>query len=162
MFDKRRYLYAVCEGKSDTLSSVPDEVFSSGMLGVGYAIEPKNGKIHAPTSGVIGNIAKSRHAYTLTTKDGVDILIHVGVDTVSLDGRGFDVMVKTGQEVKAGDMLASVDLDTIKEAGLPTVVIVLITNTEIVHEIEYDLTENCTKDDALISYKINATAGSSQ
>lgn len=154
MFNKRKYLYAVCRGSSDPLSSVPDEVFSSGMLGAGYAITPADGKIYAPADGTIGNIAEAKHAYTLTTNDGVDILIHVGVDTVNLGGKGFDVRVEKGKKVKAGDEIAIADLDTIKKAGLPSTVIVIITSTEMVQDIEYDLIDNCTKDDALISYKV--------
>lgn len=154
MLDRRKYLYAVCSGTSDSLSSVPDEVFSSGMLGIGYAITPQKGTIYAPADGTIGNIAEAKHAYTLTTKDGVDILIHIGVDTVNLGGKGFDVRVEKGQRVKAGDEIATVNLDTIRNAGLPTVVIVIITSSEMVRDIEYDLIDNCTKDDALISYKI--------
>ena len=154
MFNKRKYLYAVCKGRADTLSSVPDEAFSSGMLGVGYSIIPENGKISAPTHGTIGNIASSKHAYTITTKDGIDILIHIGVDTVQLNGSGFECLVKEKQKVNAADTLAYVDLDKIKGNGLPTNVVVLITNPEKVESIEYDLMQECDTSDALISFKI--------
>ncbi len=154
MFDKRKYLYAVCNGKSNTLKAVPDEVFSSGMLGIGYSIEPSNGTIYAPCDGIIGNVAEAKHAYTITTADGVDVLVHIGVDTVKLNGEPFIPRVEKGQRVSARDVIATADLQKIREAGLPDTVIVIITNTEIIKKIEYDLMQNCTKEDALISYKI--------
>lgn len=153
MFDKRRYLYSPCSGKSNALSTVPDEAFSSGMLGIGYAVTPNSGEIYSPCDGTIGNIAESKHAYTITTRDGVDVLVHIGIDTVNLNGNGFDVKVSKGEKVKHGDLLANVSLETIKNAGYITSTIVLITNPEAICEIEYDIGNDCTKEDALISYR---------
>ena len=154
MFNKRRYLYAVARGKTDSVEKIPDEAFSSGMLGIGYSIEPQDGTFFCPVSGKIGNIAPSGHAYTLTTKDGVDVLVHIGVDTVSLGGDGFTPMVSSGQSVRAGDVLANVDLSKIKNKGLPTVTAVLITNPELTENIEYDFGQAQGAQDAVISYKL--------
>lgn len=154
MFNKRKYLYAVCNGKSNVLEAVQDEVFSSGMLGIGYMIEPSDGTIYAPCDGIIGNVAEAKHAYTITSTDGVDILIHVGIDTVTLKGDAFEPRVEKGQRVSKGDVIAVADLEKIKNAGLPTQVIVIITSTEMIKKIEFDLMQECTKEDALISYTI--------
>lgn len=154
MFRKTRYLYAVCDGMASELSEIPDEAFSSGMLGVGYSIQPRDGTFYSPVSGKAGNIAASGHAYTFTTKDGVDVLVHIGIDTVELKGDGFEPLVKAGQNVNAGDVIARVDLSKIRNAGLNTVSAVLITNPEMIDGIEYDLGNVRAKDDAVLSYKI--------
>lgn len=154
MFNKRKYLYAACKGYSDTLASVPDEAFSSGMLGVGYSIIPNDNKVLAPISGTIGSIASTKHAYTITTKDGIDVLIHIGIDTVGLEGSGFDCLVIEKQRVNAGDTLAYVNFEKIKEKGFATNIVVLITNPENIESIEYDLGNECKESDALISFKI--------
>ncbi|MBQ9131267.1 MAG: PTS glucose transporter subunit IIA [Clostridia bacterium] len=123
-------LLAVTDGNLLPLSQVPDQAFSSGILGQGYAIDPTAGTVYSPVSGTVDSIAETRHAYTILSEDGLDVLIHVGIDTVELKGEGFLPMVKIGDKVKAGDVLARADLDLIRSRGYATVIPVLITNPE--------------------------------
>ena len=123
-------LLAVADGEVIPLEKVPDEAFASGVLGVGFAILPTSGIIHSPANGRVESITDTGHAYTLQTEDGLDVLIHVGIDTVELKGKGFLTLVHAGQAVKAGDVLARVELDVIREKGLNTHIPVLVTNPE--------------------------------
>lgn len=132
-------LLAVTDGRILPLSAVPDEAFASGMLGVGFAIEPSAGTVYAPAGGRIESIADGKHAYTLLTADGLEVLIHVGIDTVSLGGECFLPMVFPESAVKAGDVIARADLDRIREKGFSPIIPVLITNPEQLRD--YTLTE---------------------
>lgn len=137
LFSKKQIcLPAVCVGKTVPLSEVPDEAFSSGMLGVGYAIEPADGHFYSPVNGRVESVTESKHAYSITSDEGLDILIHVGVDTVTLGGEGFVAQVKEGDRVRAGEPIALADLDLIREKGLPSVTAVLITNPERIEHTE--------------------------
>ena len=99
-------ILAVADGEVLPLSRVPDEVFSSGMLGEGFAVEPTAGTIYSPVNGTIGSVTETKHAYTVRSADGLDILIHIGVDTVKLGGEGIISLVEEGDEVKEGDVIA--------------------------------------------------------
>lgn len=129
---KEKILLFPAKGTALPLSDVPDEVFSSGMLGIGAAVLPSEGIVYAPMSGKIESVADSRHAYTIVSEDGVEMMVHIGIDTVSLKGKGFLPAVTEGDRVRAGDRLAQVDLDVLNREKLPTHVIVLITNPESV------------------------------
>lgn len=132
-------IYAPVSGESTPLSSVNDQVFASGMMGKGLAIKP-NGKgqinVYAPNNGEMTVVAKTGHAYGLKTTNGVEILIHLGIDTVSLNGEGFETKVKVSQEVKAGQLLGSFNIDYIKAHHLDPTVMVLITNSKDFKNIE--------------------------
>ena len=123
-------LLAVCDGEVFGVESVPDEVFSQKILGDGFAQKPDNGTIRAPSEGVIAEVAESKHAYCIEGADGAQILVHIGIDTVQLKGEGFEPKVKKGDKVRAGAVIAEVDLDLIKNKGYDSSVITLITNTE--------------------------------
>ena len=112
------------------LSEVPDAVFSSEMLGKGFGVEPSEGKAYAPVDGEVTTVFDTKHAIGLMSKHGVELLIHIGMDTVKLNGKGFDVKVKTGDQVKAGDLLAEFDMDLIKGEGYPATTAVVVTNTD--------------------------------
>ncbi len=118
------------KGKAVPLSSVNDPTFSEGMLGKGVAIQPTEGKIYAPADGTIGMVFDTLHAVSLTTKEGTEVLIHVGLDTVKMNGEGFTGFVHAGDTVKKGDLLLEVDLDKVKEAGYDTITPMLICNTD--------------------------------
>lgn len=111
------------------LSDVQDPVFSSLALGKGIAIEPTSGEVVSPVNGTVTTIFPTGHAVGITSENGAEILIHVGMDTVSLNGQGFTPHVKSGDSVVAGQKLVTVDLETVKAAGLPTVTPVVVTNT---------------------------------
>jgi PTS system beta-glucosides-specific IIC component len=116
-------------GRVITLDEVPDKVFASRALGEGVGIVPSSGRVTAPVSGELMMVPASGHAYGLRTDDGVEVLVHVGIDTVRLEGKCFDVKVVQGQRVAAGDVLAEVDLGGIRAAGYDTTTVVAITNT---------------------------------
>jgi PTS system D-glucosamine-specific IIC component len=101
-------------GEAKDLSEAPDEVFASKIMGDGAVIIPSFGEVIAPADGVISFVFSSKHAVGLTTTDGIELLIHIGIDTVKLDGRGFEIFVKEGDKVKAGDKILSFDLEFIK------------------------------------------------
>lgn len=121
---------APMDGEAIELSRVEDEAFSSGALGEGAAIVPSDGHIYAPADGTVTTVMDTKHAIALTTDGGAELLIHVGMDTVSLNGAPFDMKVKENQKVKKGDLLLIADLDAIKKAGLSTVTPVLVTNSD--------------------------------
>lgn len=147
---KEKSLLAVADGRAIPLSDVPDEAFASGILGVGVAIEPSGGTVCSPTDGVIEGITETGHAYTIHSSDGLDILVHVGIDTVTLGGKGFLPMVKAGYKVKAGDVIARADLDAIHAAGLSTVIPVIITNPEMLEQTDLQFGEvQCGKSEIL-------------
>lgn len=128
------------------LSEVPDTVFSSEMLGKGFGVEPSEGKAYAPVDGEVTTVFDTKHALGLMSKNGVELLIHIGMDTVKLNGRGFDVKVKAGDQVKAGDLLAEFDMDLIKSEGYPVTTAVVITNTDDCEAIGEVKTGAVTKD----------------
>ena len=97
---------------------VPDPVFSEKALGDGASIIPTDGRIYSPVNGEVASVAPTNHAFGFISDDGLDILVHVGLETVALKGEGFDVKVKEGDRVKAGDLIAIVDLKYYSDAGL--------------------------------------------
>ena len=135
------------------LSEVPDAVFSSEMLGKGFGVEPSEGKAYAPVDGEVTTVFDTKHAIGLMSKHGVELLIHIGMDTVKLNGKGFDVKVKTGDQVKAGDLLAEFDMDLIKGEGYPVTTAVVVTNTDDCKEIGEVRTGAATKDTEVLTVK---------
>ena len=123
-------------GRVVPLSEVSDETFASEMLGATAAVEPSDGKIIAPCDGEVVNIFETGHAVCMTTKAGGELLIHVGVDTVKMEGRGFVKKVSDGEKVHAGDVLIEADLDTIKAAGYPATTMVILTNADQFGRVE--------------------------
>ena len=127
---------APVKGKVINLEDVKDEVFSSGMLGKGFAVEPKEGKVFAPVDGVIDNITETKHAIGIVADDDANILIHVGLDTVKLGGRGFDVKVEEGAKIKKGDLLMTFDLSAIKKSGYKVTTPVVVCNSDEFQAVE--------------------------
>ena len=123
-------LVSPLSGTAVPLSSVPDAVFSGGVLGDGVAIVPESGELYAPADGVIENIPDSLHAVTMTTDTGLELLMHIGLDTVSLHGAPYHVQVRTGEHVRAGQLLVTFDLATIRDAGYDPVTPMIFTNVE--------------------------------
>ncbi len=123
-------LMAPVNGTLISIEEVKDEVFSAGILGKGVGILPSDGKIYAPADGSIESVFETNHAITLMAENGGEILIHVGLDTVNLKGKGFKPMVKTGDTVKAGELIMEVNLEQIKSAGFDPTVLMVITNSD--------------------------------
>lgn len=117
-------------GTQITLSEVADETFASEMLGTTVAVEPTDGKIVAPCDGEVSNIFETGHAVCITTETGGELLIHIGIDTVKMDGKGFTKKVSDGDKVHAGDILVEADLEEIKNAGYQTTTMMILTNTD--------------------------------
>ena len=138
-------------GKVKDLSEVEDEVFSSGMLGNGIAIEPTNGQVNSPVDGIVTTVFPTKHAIGVTTDDGVEILIHIGMDTVELNGEGFESFVKQNERVKKGDLLIRVNLDKIKAAGLSMITPIVVTNSNSYKAISIDAKNTVDKGQVLLT-----------
>lgn len=116
-------------GQAVPLSGVPDETFAGGHMGKGIAIEPTEGKLVAPFDGKIAHVVKTNHALILEHPSGLQLLLHIGIDTVSLKGSGFITRIASGQEVKAGQTLIEFDLEAIRAEGYQTITPVIVTST---------------------------------
>ncbi|WP_420360961.1 glucose PTS transporter subunit IIA [Companilactobacillus halodurans] len=127
-------LVAPADGKLLTLSKVQDPVFSQGLMGEGFSIEPSSGNIVSPADGVITLVSETKHAFGLKTSSGAEILVHLGIDTVDLKGEPFEVSIKEGDQVKAGDSVVKMNLQMIKDAGKQTTIILAITNSKDILE----------------------------
>lgn len=138
-------LYAPLTGNIIELETVPDPVFSQKLLGEGFAIEPVEGIVVAPVDGQVIQIFHTKHAIGLRSEMGIEWLIHVGLETVGMNGIGFDVNVKEGQKVKVGDLLMTFDLPMIREKAASTISPIIMTNSDIVQSIERLSAENAIK-----------------
>ena len=148
---ERSTVYAPMTGKVKDLSEVEDEVFSSGMLGNGIAIEPTNGQVNSPVDGIVTTVFPTKHAIGVTSDDGVEILIHIGMDTVELNGEGFESFVKQNERVKKGDLLIRVNLDKIKAAGLSMITPIVVTNSNSYKAISIDAKNTVDKGQVLLT-----------
>ncbi len=125
-----KVIYAPIQGNVIPRESIPDETFASGVLGDGVGIEPETGEVVAPFDGEISSVAETRHAIGITGSGGMELLIHIGVDTVKMKGDGFTVLVSEGDKVKAGQRLMTFDISKIKAAGYSPTSAVLLTNSD--------------------------------
>lgn len=128
-------LVAPVNGKSIPLSETPDPVFAQKMAGDGLAIEPTGNVIVAPADGELTLVFKTKHAFAMTLENGVELLVHIGIETVSLNGEGFEQLTQQGTKVKAGDPIIKIDREFIKSKELPLTTAVLITNPDILQSI---------------------------
>ena len=129
-------VYAPIKGKAIALEEVNDGVFSAGMLGKGIGIEPAEGRAVSPVNGTVSVVFDTKHAIGITSDEGIEVLIHIGLDTVQLNGEPFNVHVNVGDKVKVGDLLAEFDMDKIKEAGYKTVTPIIISNTDAYSDVK--------------------------
>lgn len=126
---KQEIIASPISGKVVKLENVPDEVFAFRAMGKGIAVDPAEGVVAAPASGEITLVFPTGHAIGMRTENGAEILIHIGMDTVSLEGNGFNTLVKVGDKVQAGQKLLEFDLDTIRKANLPVISPIIVTNS---------------------------------
>ncbi|WP_247934485.1 PTS transporter subunit IIBC [Streptococcus mitis] len=133
-------VYSVADGQVVALEQVKDPVFAQKMMGDGFAVEPANGNIVSPVSGTVSSIFPTKHALGLVTEAGLEVLVHIGLDTVSLEGKPFIVHVAEGQKVAAGDLLVTADLDAIRAAGRETSTVVVFTNAEAIKSVKLEQT----------------------
>ena len=133
-------VYSVADGQVVALEQVKDPVFAQKMMGDGFAVEPANGNIVSPVSGTVSSIFPTKHALGIVTKAGLEVLVHIGLDTVSLEGKPFTVHVAEGQKVSAGDLLVTADLDAIRAAGRETSTVVVFTNGDAIKSVKLEKT----------------------
>ncbi|EGQ6658989.1 PTS glucose transporter subunit IIA [Listeria monocytogenes] len=128
-------IYSPLQGELIALNDVKDEVFSAGIMGAGVAILPASGEIRAPFDGTVLSVFQTKHAIGLISKQGVELLIHVGLDTVNLNGQFFDIEVSESEEIKKGDLLGTFELDTIKKAGYDITTPIIVTNSATLADV---------------------------
>lgn len=150
---KEMAVYSPMDGEAIKLSQVPDEAFSEGILGEGAAVIPKNGNVYSPVDGEIIDITDTKHAFCITTNEGTEILLHIGVDTVKLKGEGFNVKIVSGDKVKAGTKIAEIDLDVLERNSVNKHTPVILTEAK-----DYKITQVHTGEvsggrDVLFLYK---------
>lgn len=133
-------VYSVADGQVVALEQVEDPVFAQKMMGDGFAVEPANGNIVSPVTGTVSSIFPTKHALGLVTDSGLEVLVHIGLDTVSLEGKPFTVHVSEGQKVVAGDLLVTADLEAIREAGRKTSTVVVFTNGDAIKSVKLEQT----------------------
>jgi PTS system glucose-specific IIA component len=144
--ETKEILYAPLSGEVKMLSDVPDPVFAEKMMGDGFAIIPTDGVVTSPVNGRILQVLHTKHAIGIRSENGLEILIHVGLETVSLDGKGFEVHVSEGQKVKQNDKLLTFDLEFISKNARSTITPVVITNSnEKLEKIEIEFNKKVEK-----------------
>ncbi|WP_228064600.1 PTS sugar transporter subunit IIA [Streptococcus danieliae] len=141
------------EGLVLPLEEVSDPVFASGAMGRGFAVKPESDLAYAPVSGEVTIAFETGHAYGLRTDQGVELLIHIGIDTVSLEGAGFDARVKQGQQVEAGEVLAQFDREVIAQAGLEATTMIIVTNPADYSQMERLAPDTVKEGEALFVLK---------
>ena len=146
-------LYAPVAGKAVPITEVPDPTFAEGMLGNGIAIIPEDGKICAPCNAKVDMMFVTGHACSLVADNGAEILIHVGLETVGLEGKPFKIHVKNGDSVKKGDLLMEVDLEMVKAAGLNTITPMLVCNSDDFSTFNTTVGLDVTNDNVVIELK---------
>ena len=143
-------LCAPMAGKAVAISQVPDPTFAEGMLGNGIAIEPTDGKVYAPCDATVDMMFTTGHAVSLVADFGAEVLIHIGLETVSLEGKPFTIHVANGDKVKKGQLLMEADLEAIKAAGLNTITPMLICNTDDYPTFNTYVEKDVTNEDVVI------------
>ena len=129
-------VYAPFGGNAIAMEEIPDPVFSEGILGKGCGLEPGEETVCAPFNGTVTQVIDTKHAVGVTSKDGVELLIHVGMDTVAMNGEGFNCLVKEGDTVKLGQKLMTFSMEAIKAAGHPVTTAVVVTNADDFADIQ--------------------------
>lgn len=143
-------IYSPLDGEVIVIEAVPDEAFAEGLLGQGVAIRPTCGILYAPANGVIKSVFEAKHAVTMVTDGGAEILLHIGINTVEMEGRPFAVEVLEGEQVMRGDVLVRFDRDVIEQAGYLTVTPIVICNSEEYAKIEVVATHTVTQGQAIL------------
>ena len=147
-------VYSVADGQVIELEQVKDPVFAQKMMGDGFAVEPSNGNIVSPVSGTVSSIFPTKHALGLVTEAGLEVLVHIGLDTVSLEGKPFTVRVSEGQQVTAGDLLVTADLGAIQAAGRETTTVVVFTNGDAIKSVQLEQTGSLAANTAVAKVEL--------
>lgn len=150
---EKNTLYLPIEGEVIALEEIGDGVFSEGILGKGCGIKPKDETAYAPVNGVVTTVADTKHAVGIMSDDGIEVLIHVGMDTVDMNGIGFDVLVKPDQKVQCGQPVLKFSMDKINAAGHPTTTAFVVTNSDEFSSIKLLQTGDTEKLSAVIKVR---------
>lgn len=137
---KSETIYNPINGTLKELAQVSDPVFSEKMMGDGFAVTPKSGVLYSPVNGTVSSVFPTKHALGITTKNGLDVLIHIGIDTVELNGTPFEIFVKEGQSVTPETKLATINLPLLAEKEKENDVMVIFTNMDAIKSIELKIT----------------------
>jgi len=155
-FKKSKYgsVFATQDGECVSITKVPDPVFSEKMLGDGVVIIPKNNEVVSPVNGTIEQVFDTYHAYSIISEDGLEILVHIGLNTVELKGEGFSPKVKNGDKVLVGDVLCNVDLDLVKNRGYDIYTPIVVTNLDEIKNFEIAEGQAIAGKTAVIEYQV--------
>lgn len=148
---KKTIIACPVDGEVLPITSSSDKVFSEKMMGDGFLVKPKSGEFFSPVSGTVSMVFTTKHAIAFKTNDGLSVLIHIGMDTVNLKGKGYEILINTGDKVKAGQKIANVDLDFIIKNGYSIDTPVVITNLDNSKEIQLLKIGNCNVLEEIIS-----------
>ncbi|NWK83700.1 PTS glucose transporter subunit IIA [Staphylococcus sp. GSSP0090] len=148
--NKESAIYAPITGEYVKIEDIPDPVFAQKMMGEGFGINPTEGEVVSPIEGKVDNVFPTKHAIGLKAENGLELLVHIGLDTVQLDGEGFDILVESGDVVKVGDPLLKFDLDYIKENAKSVVSPIIITNSDNTASISLNDVTTVTKGETKI------------
>ncbi|MQS76897.1 PTS sugar transporter subunit IIA [Companilactobacillus halodurans] len=157
LFSKKKIdkFVAPATGKLVHLEKVHDPVFSEKLMGDGFAIEPSSNEIVAPIDGTIGTVFPTKHALMITSKHGLEVMLHLGIDTVDLKGIPFEAFVKEGDVVSAGQKLMTMDLEKVKAAKKETSIMTVITNSDAVKEMGTFDEQNVQAGDPALEVNVN-------
>ena len=147
--NQEEVIYSVADGEVIELEKVEDQVFSQKMMGEGFAVNPKTSEVVSPVAGVVVSIFPTKHAIGLKTESGLEVLVHMGLDTVEMEKTAFDVVVKEGDQVEAGSLLAKADWDAVLSEGKKTTIVVVFTNSDRINSFELTETGNQEKSVAI-------------
>lgn len=140
-------IYAAADGEFLSIEAINDPVFSQKMMGDGFGVEPDNGNVYAPIAGTIMSIFPTKHAVYIKTDSDLEILVHMGIDTVELEGEPFNITVSENQKVAKGDKIAEINLDALKEAEKEKTVVVIFTNMNEVNDLTFAVEGKVTAGD---------------
>jgi sugar PTS system EIIA component len=150
-------IFSPLSGKVVTIEEVPDPTFGQKMMGDGIAVEPKDGQVVSPVNGEIIQVFPTKHALGIRSETGLEILIHIGLETVNMKGEGFTAFVKEGDKVKVGQKLIDFDLELVKEKAASTITPIVLTNGDILENIEKSYNDNGIKGEtAVLEVKVKA------
>lgn len=142
-------LYNPVDGEVIPMEEVSDPVFAQKMMGDGFGVQPSNGQIYSPVAGKVASVFPTKHALGLELDNGIEVLVHIGVDTVELEGGPFEIHVSEGDNVDSDTLLATVDFDAVKEAGKEDTVIIVFTNMDVVEDFSLSKQGQSTHGEAI-------------
>ncbi len=148
--DKNLEIKSPMNGRYVPLEEIPDPVFAEKMMGEGFGIEPSDGEVVAPVGGVIMQVFPTNHAVGIKTDNGVEVLIHIGLETVAMEGKGFEGFISEGDTVEVGDKLVTFDIDLVKEEANSTISPVIITNSDELQSFDIESVTETVKGETVV------------